>query len=101
MKIEITRKIEQKEIIEIEFPYYYKHDLMLDESDSVIYGKIEEEKHTAIQISNDYRGAEEFSVEVEKRKAVTLDCYLTDEYKSDEAEYLAAKTKLLAAAQNA
>jgi len=100
MRLEITRKVEQRETIEIEFPYYYKHDLMGDESDSVIYGKIEERKCTAIQLS--YRRDEkEYSIEVEERSASAFACYMTDEYKSTEAEYLAAKFKLLALAQDA
>jgi len=99
MKLEITRKVEQKEIVEIELPYYYKHDLMLDEVDVVIYGKVEENKCTAIQIS---QGRElEFELSVERRPAAQYGCYMADEYKSNEAEYLAAKVKLLAAAQDA
>ncbi len=98
MKLEITRKIETKETIEIELPYYYKHDLMLDSDDSVIYGKVEEKKHTAIHVS---RWGKCFDLEVEERNAASFACYMTDEYKGCEAEYLAAKAKLLAAAQDA
>jgi len=101
MKLEIPRKIEQKETIEIEFPYYYKNDLLLDDVDSVIYGKIEEKRHTTIQVRNNYQGGRSFELEVEARGAASVACYMTDEYKSDEGEYLAAKAKLLAAAQDA
>lgn len=101
MKLEITRKIKQRETIEIEFPYYYKHDLLPDDADSVIYGKIEEKQCTTIHVRNDYRGGMSFELEVEKRGAASVACYMTDEYKSNETEYLAAKAKLLAAAQDA
>jgi len=102
MKLEITRDVKQTETIEIEFPYYYKHDLMLDEVDSVIYGKIEEKRHTAIHVSFDYRSRERrFELEIEQRTAETLGCYMTEEHKGSEAEYLDAKAKLLAAVQDA
>lgn len=38
--------------IDIEFPYYYKHDLCFDESDVVIYGKITETHHVSISWTN-------------------------------------------------
>lgn len=104
MKLEVTRTTQQKETIEIEFPYYYKHNLMLDESDSIIYGKIEEKKCTSIQISYSYRDHEtSFKLEIQTGPCVLSDnnCYMTDKYKSTEAEYLEAKTKLLAAAETA
>jgi len=102
MKLEITRKVEQKEMIEIEFPYYYKHDLMLDDADSVIYGKVEDRRQTRIQIGYDYRSKERsFQLEINDIPAAALACYMTDEHKSSEAEYLAAKAKLRAAAEAA
>ena len=101
MKLEITRKIEQRETIEIELPYYYKHDLLLDDTDSVIYGKIEEKQCTKIRVHDNYQGSVSFELEVEKIGAASAACYMTDEYKSNEAEYLDAKAKLLLAAQAA
>jgi len=102
MKLEITKTVDQTETIEIEFPYYYKHDLMCDDVDSVIYGKIELERHTAIQLRYDYRSGERsFELEVEQRPAETLGCYMTDKHKGGEVEYIDAKAKLLAAAKDA
>jgi hypothetical protein len=101
MRLEIIRKIDQKETIEIELPYYYKHDLMSDYSDSVIYGKVEEKLHTAIKISYIYQGGSCFELESEKRNASYMSCYMTDEFKISEKEYLSAKEKLLAAASAA
>lgn len=101
MKLQIIKRVEQRQTIEIEFPYYYKNDLLLDESDCVIYGKIEENQHSAITIQGCYQGGIRFELETEKKGAASLACYMTDEYKSNETEYLAAKAKLLAAAQEA
>ena len=101
MKLEITRNVKQTETIEIEFPYYYKCDLMLDDVDSVIYGKIEEKRHTKIQVSFDYRSSERrFEFVIEQRAAETLGCYMTKEYKSSEVDYLNAKAELLSADMN-
>lgn len=102
MKLEITRKAECKETVEIELPYYYKHDLMLDEADVVIYGKVEEKRCTTIKVSYGYSSrSTEFELSIEDRQAAAYGCYMADEYKSSEAEYLAAKAKLLAAAEAA
>lgn len=102
MKLEITRKIEQKETVEIDLPYYYIHDLMLDEADVIIYGKVEEKRCTSIIIGHSYGSHNnEFELSIEDRPASAYGSYMTDEYKSSEAEYLAAKAKLLAAAEAA
>lgn len=102
MKLEITRKVEHKETVEIDLPYYFKHDLMLDEADVVIYGKVEEKRCTSIKISHGYGShSNEFELSIEDRPASAYGCYMTDEYKSTETEYLAAREKLLAAAEAA
>lgn len=101
MKLKIKRKIETEETIDIEFPYYYKHDLMLDEVDVIIYGKIEENKTTSIHISHNYRGGDNYELEIEKEPASNFSSYMTDEYKSNEAEYLKAKWEFIDAANNA
>jgi hypothetical protein len=98
MKFEITRMVEHKETVEVDLPFYYKHDLMLDEADVVIYGKVEEKQCTTIKISHRYSNlSNEFELSIENRPASAYGCYITDEYKSNEVEFLAAKTKLLAA----
>ena len=100
MKLEITKRVEQRETIEISLPHYFKHDLMLDTSDTVIYGKIEEKRCTKIQIAR--CGTDiEIEISIEARPARQYGCCMTDEYASDEAEYLRAKETLLSAAQDA
>lgn len=102
MKLEIIRKIEQKETIEIDLPYYFKHNLGLDEADVVIYGKVDENRCANIKIGYGYGShSHEFELSIEDRPASAYGCYMTDDYKSSEAEYLAAKAKLLSAAESA
>jgi len=101
MKLKIIRTIKEEAIIDIEFPFYYKHDLMLDEADVVIYGKIEENKTTSIHVSHDYNGRNSFELEIENDPASHFSSYMTDEYKSNEDEYLKAKSKLIDAVNNA
>ena len=86
----------QKEI-DIELPYYYKHNLMLDD-DSVIYGKIEEHQHTAIQLtlkadSKDW----EWNIENNLGSPSDLLCYMNSKYQSNEEEFLQIKQKLIEA----
>ena len=103
MKVEITRTISQRETIDVEFPYYYKSDMLLDDSDYIIYGKIEPMLHTKIHVINNYRDKRfDFQLEHAKPNFAQLGCYLVDGgYESNEAEYLAAKTALIAAANEA
>lgn len=72
----------------------------VNHNDVCIYGKIEENKCTYIKID---RGKDEliFELSTLSQSAEHYGCYITDEYKSSEAEYLAAKVKLLAAASAA
>lgn len=101
MKLEIMKTTRHKETVEIDLPYYYKHDLMLDDCDVVIYGKIEEARSTRITIGHHGRDRDNFEIEVENFPAASYGSYMTDEYKSSEAEYLAAAAELLAAAEAA
>ena len=93
MKFEVNRTVTVKEIIEVEFPYYYRQDI---DGDCVIHGKIEEFEHTSIQHSGDV-----FRFEIEDRGAATLGCYFTNEHVSSEDAYLRAKARLLQAVESA
>lgn len=102
MKLEITKSVQTKEIIEIEFPYYFKHDLMFDESNCIIYGKIEEEKCTKITIHDKFRDySHEYELEIEEVSAARFACYMVEKHKSCESEFIEAKNKMLAAIQSA
>ena len=102
MKLEITREIKQKEIIDIEFPYYYTSEWGRDLVDvyGKAYGKIEENKCTLITETKCVAGIS-YEIEIDDRHASCFGCYMTEYYKSSEEEYLAAKGRLLKAAQEA
>ena len=72
---------------------------MLDESDTVIYGKIGENKHIAITVRKNYVmfPGIDFELEIKIRHASTLSCYMTDEYKGTEKEFFNAKELMLKA----
>lgn len=91
MKIEITTTKRIKEIIDIDFPYYYEHDLMTDYGDNVIYGKILPEYEITIQEKDLYDDKK--SYEIEKR--LPSNCYFTQEYKSSKEEFEAVKLRAL------
>lgn len=92
MKLKLKRKKEVVEIIDIDFPYYYKCDFMMDESDCIAYGKIEKNKHTQITITEYYANLERrYELEIEKMQAESLECYIKDKYKSNKYEFETAK----------
>ena len=62
MKVTTTKQVE--EIIDINFPYYYKHDLSRSVHENIIYGKIEENLHITIH-RNEHYGTISFKVEKE------------------------------------
>jgi len=103
MKLEITKNVSQTETIDVEFPFYYKNDMLLDDIDYIIYGKIEPMLHTKIHVIKNYRDKRfDFQLEHEKPNFAQLGCYFVDgDYASNEAEYLAAKTALIAEANEA
>lgn len=90
MLVEITKTVRTRETVEVTLPYFYKHDLMLDECDSVIYGKIDEKERCSIRVT--YQG-NKTHVEIERNQVNwhSVGCYLADEYKSNAEEYAKAK----------
>lgn len=94
MQIEIFKTIHQKETINVEFPYYYVHDVGGDDYDSVIHGKIEKDSCVTIHINRHYRRDEaSCKIEISKRGS-NFDCYFDNKYKSSGKEFLDAKKKL-------
>lgn len=90
MIVEIIKTVHTRETVEVTLPYFYKHDLMLDECDSVIYGKIDEKERRSIQITHQ---GNKTHVEIERNKVDwhNVGFYLADEYKSNAEEYAKAK----------
>lgn len=97
MTIELTKTINKTVKVDIDLPYYYKHDLMSDYGDSVIYGKIEENLGTTIheQIFGDTT-----SYEIEKYRYTSiansgLSEYFDPMHKSSKKEYESAKDRCM------
>lgn len=101
MELKIKREVEVEETINIDFPYYYKQDLLLDESDVVVYGMLEENKRVSITVkktSNMFSfPCLEFELDIEDVPASKMSCYMTDEYKGTEKEFFKAKELMLKA----
>lgn len=85
--IELTKQVQEIVIIEVELPYYYKHDLMSEYGDSVIYGKIEEKSSVSIQ--------EIEKEEYDSIKNANLSSYFEKRYKSNKEEFDFAKERCL------
>jgi hypothetical protein len=97
MQIEITKQVQQVEIIEAELPYYYKHDLASDYGNSIIYGKIEENSHTSIQETYVY-DVLKYEIEKEEHESIKnsgLSCYFKEEHKSTQKEFEDVKNRCL------
>ena len=98
MKITLIKQIPQIETIEVELPYYYKHDLMDDYGDSIIYGKIEEKLHTSIHETKRYDSKEAYEIEKEEHHSIEnsgLSSYFEDEHQSSREEFEAVKERCL------
>lgn len=76
--------------VEIELPFYYRHDL----DNSCIYGRIEEERCVNVQWS---RIGSEFSwsFEVDSEKPDHFACYMGGRYNSNKEEFDAAVAKAM------
>jgi hypothetical protein len=96
IKIKVTQEIEKT--IDVEFPYYFKYDLMLDEGNTVIYGEIGENLCVEIQIGvrPEYgnRWTKSYELEVTKDSFTRWSCYFEDKHKSSKDEFLAAKKQM-------
>ncbi len=98
MKIRLIKQIPQEVTIEVELPYYYKHDLMGDYGGSIIYGKIEEKLHTSIHEIKRYDRKESYEIEKERHRSIEnreLGGYFDDEYQSSREEFEAVKERCL------
>ena len=99
MKVEVTRKVEVKETVEVELPFFYQHDLMVDHADVVIYGKVEDGKATKITVSKGR--STRYELETEQCRVSAFGCYMTEEYASTQAKFEEVQAELVAAASAA
>jgi hypothetical protein len=95
MRIEIEKYVKHTEIIEVELPYYYKHAAKNQYGKSVIFGKIEENKYTLIQRTENVSGKVKYEILTENHNA-TLSDYFNKEYKSSKEEFEEGKEECLA-----
>ena len=98
MKVEIKETVSVVKTIDVDLPYYYKHDFDMMTGDCVLYGKIESDKATTIQEGGTYQGAIKYEVEIEEHLSIKtsgLSGYFNDEYKSNESEFLEAKERMM------
>ena len=83
MKTKILRTHRIEEEIDIEFPYYFEHDLS-DEYNSIIYGKMTQGFCYTI---HEKAGYDEQTYEFTKSVRGMDGSYITEEHKSSEDEY--------------
>lgn len=99
MQVEMIKKVESKETVEIEVPYYYLHDVG-DTGDYHVYGKIEDRRLITITVQG-YPERVGFDLEIDARHISTCGEFMSSPYwKSTEAEFLKAKADMLAALQS-
>jgi len=93
MKIKIIKEIKKEIEVDIIFPHYFKHDILVDHSNVVIFGKmIDNKKQITIKEDVSWGGVFK-SYEIEKERFSS--CYLANEYKSTEQEYKETKKRAL------
>jgi hypothetical protein len=95
MKIQITKTHETVEEVEVSLPYYYKDEHWHLDWESVAYGRIDEKIHTKIEFDGHWHHIEKAEVTNYKPNWNECSCYLKEEYKSTEAEFLAAKGRAM------
>jgi len=94
MKVEITKNVTVVETIEVELPYYFKYDVG-EYGRSTIYGKIDENKETTIQES-EQDNERKYEIEVETFSSLKNSgsgCWFKPEYKSTKTDFYEAKSR--------
>lgn len=89
MQKRITKTIKQVEEIDVQVPYFYKHDFMLDDMDVVEYGMIDNDHSVSIIKEENYRdGKLKLTMDIEETGIdKACDSYFSEEYKSNEEEF--------------
>ena len=83
--------IEKEKEIDVEFPYYYKHNLYSDYGNDIIYGYLTETKDISIQECNNYNGDTTYSIEITQRD----DSYFKEEYRGTKKDFEAVKKRAM------
>jgi len=103
MKVKIRKKKVEYEIIDVDVPYYYKHNLGVEHGSSFIFGCIDRQKITSIRVSVDAVGKKTYAIDIEPITGDTALLYYTTYFESinasSKAEFLAAASEALQALQ--
>lgn len=99
MKIEITRTIREVIEIEVDIPYYYKHEIREDNYESITYGCIENNQCIAIEEYVRYHDDHtHYTMECEKYSSIKnsgLASYFEPKHKSTQQEFEDARKRML------
>ena len=93
MEVEIYEETRTKKKVNIDFPYFYEQDMLLDRDDCIMYG-VYVSPYLSHQITITIRGDGHEEYAIEKGSGINSNCYLTEEHKSTKEEFLRALKKL-------
>ena len=91
MKIRVKIQKLVKKTIEVECPYYYKHNYSSNQLEDVVYVKIMPEYEITITETKCINGRVSYKIV----KDIPGDSYLGEQYKSSKEEFEAAVTRAL------
>jgi hypothetical protein len=92
MKFTINKNITVKEEIEVDLPYYFKHDFHTDYTSNVVYGRITEDGVLEVTHTK-YDNKDRFVYEIEFDENIDTSSF-KKEYISSEKEFEYALNKL-------
>ena len=92
MRVKTIKNTQTEEFIDVELPYYYKHDMSSKSYTYIIYGKIMKDREHAIM---EEKGPYKTNYEISSETGTVCDSYLSTVYESSEKEYESAKKRAL------
>jgi len=97
MKITVIKTVKKRVVLDVEFPYYFLHDLELEDGDNLIYGKIEKDRTVTIKKVDNYFGHCSYEFVIHDEKNENHFSYINqEEYKSNAQEFEAIKNEMIA-----
>lgn len=92
MKVEVMEEKRIKKTVEIDFPYYYEHDMLLDRDDCIMYGVyISPDLGYSITITVHGNDKEEYNIEIDFG---ICNSYLQERHKSTKEAFNEALNKV-------
>jgi hypothetical protein len=101
IKTIITKTVKKEFEIDVSFPIYRKHDLLLDRSDTVIYSKTIQNRNGFITYSVKEADSCDYEIETREHRDLCRQegfdyCVGIGEYKSNEKEFLSVIDRMKA-----